>query len=98
MSMSQARKRCMVYNDDELNIQKHQFDIVSVRDERENEVITKILAKYWHEGNRNPYTLPWIGLQKHPDKPWSNPTWSDESLILYTNWGPKAPTDFKVCS
>ena len=95
MSMSKAQERCKAYDHDASNLQKDQFELVSVRDQKENEVITKILQD---AGNRNPYTLPWIGLKKFGAGSWTDPAWSDESLILYTKWGPDAPSEHKVCS
>ena len=93
--MSEARKQCSFYDDDVSNIHHYKFDLVSVRDEQENDVISKILRD---NGNRNPYTLPWIGLHKNAADSWNNPTWSDGSLVIYSKWSPNAPSDYKVCS
>ena len=92
--MSEARGRCATYNDDASNINQDQFDLVSVRDKHENDFISKILRD---NGNRNPYTLPWIGFHKSHTESWNNPTWSDGSLVLYSKWSPNAPSDYKVC-
>ena len=105
MSLSEARERCASYNDDVSNINQDQFDVVSVRDEHENDLVTKILTDAPKDkddsGNdlgRNPYTLPWIGLYKKAADSWNSPTWSDGSLVIYSKWSPNAPSDYKVCS
>ena len=95
MSMAEARDRCVSYNDDVTNINQDRFDLVSVRDEHENALVSKILND---NGDRNPYTLPWIGFHKHAKHSWNNPTWSDGSLVIYSKWSPNAPSDYKVCS
>ena len=95
MSMSEARDRCVSYNDDVTNINQDRFDLVSVRDEHENALVSKLLKD---NGDRNPYTLPWIGLHKNAKHSWTNPTWSDGSLVIYSKWSPNAPSDYKVCS
>lgn len=91
--MSEARTRCMSHNNDETNIRQYQFDLLSVRDEEENKFISKL-----KKGDQNPYTLPWIGLYKRNTHSWSEPKWTDGSLVLYIKWAPNAPTDYEVCS
>ena len=100
MSLSEARERCASYNDDGSNINQDQFDVVSVRDEHENNLVTKILtdAPKDKDLGRNPYTLPWIGLYKKEADSWNSPTWSDGSLVIYSKWSPNAPSEYKVCS
>ena len=95
MSMSQARSRCLSYNDDASNLNRLQFDLVSVRDETENDFVSKILRE---NGNRNPNTLPWVGLHKNTTDSWNNPTWSDGSLVIYTKWSPNSPSEYQVGS
>ena len=100
MSMSEARDRCASYNDDVSNINQDRFDLVSVRDEQENDLVTKILKDAPKDpvNGRNPNTIPWIGLHKNAEDSWNNPTWSDGSLVIYSKWSPNAPSDYKVCS
>ena len=43
MSLSEARERCTSYNDDESNINQDQFDVVSVRDEHENDLVLSLI-------------------------------------------------------
>ena len=92
--MEEARTRCKSHNDDETNIRQYQYDIVSIQDEIENEFIKEILEV---KGDRNPYTLPWIGLYKSGSRSWNEPEWLDGSLVLYSKWAPAKPSDYKVC-
>lgn len=72
------------------------FELVSVRNAYENELIKSFVLR--EHPTSEPQASPWMGLHHDSTTAWTEPKWSDESSVRFTNWARNELSDqYQAC-